>query len=426
MKRFAKIDRRLCVTLLWALLCASHSGADAGQWQYGGHTKVQFIATGYPGDSLFREVLGANSQDYNFDGRMNLRYDHKAWEFATAYQLIVRYGDTVPLSRKLSGFITIPESVPDDSLRLFNLTDTIADSGELVAVQRLDRLYVGYRSEDWIVRAGRQVISWGNGLVYSAMDFINPFDPAAVDKEYKTGDDMLYGQYLRGSGDDLQGVWVLRRNPDTGDVDNAYSTLAAKYHGFLGSFEYDGLLSQHYGDTVAGIGGNHSVGGAIWRGDFTLTRTDTETVPLVVTSLSWSWLWGGKNVSGIVEYFYNGFGIRGGEYSEAALRAAPDLTARLARGELFTLGRNYIVTSAMIELTPLFIITPNIFTNLDDPSALLQLVAQFDIAQDLQLLAAANMPIGAPGTEYGGIDSGIDGLYLSVGAALFLQLAWYF
>jgi hypothetical protein len=322
--------------------------------------------------------------------------------------------------------ITVPESVPNDSLRLFNLTDTLADSGDLIAVQRLDRLYVGYRSDDWIVRAGRQVISWGNGLVYSAMDFINPFDPAAVDKEYKTGDDMLYGQYLRGSGDDLQGVWVLRRNPDTGDVDNAYSTLAAKYHGFVGSFEYDALLSQHYSDTVAGIGGNHSVGGAIWRGDFTLTRTDTETVPLVVTSLSWSWLWGGKNVSGIVEYFYNGFGIRGGEYSQAALAAAPDLTERLARGELFTLGRNYIVTSAMIELTPLFVITPNIFTNLDDPSALLQLVAQLDIVQDLQLLAAVNIPIGAPGTEYGGIDSGVDGFYLSVGASLFLQLAWYF
>jgi hypothetical protein len=190
--------------------------------------------------------------------------------------------------------------------------------------------------------------------------------------------------------------------------------------------EYDALLSQHYSDAVAGIGGNHSVGGAIWRGDFTLTRTDTQTVPLVVTSLSWSWMWGGKNVSGVLEYFYNGFGVRGGEYSQTALAAAPDLTARLARGELFTLGRNYIVSSAMIELTPLLVITPNIFTNLDDPSALLQLVAQFDIAQDLQLLAAANMPIGAPGTEYGGIDSGIDGLYLSVGASLFLQLAWYF
>jgi len=37
-------------------------------------------------------------------------------------------------------------------------------------------------------------LSWGNGLVFSPMDIVNPFDPTAVDTEYKAGDDMLYGQ----------------------------------------------------------------------------------------------------------------------------------------------------------------------------------------------------------------------------------------
>ena len=80
----------------------------------------------------------------------------------------------------------------------------------------------------------------------------------------------------------------------------------------------------------------------------------------------------------------------------------------------------------MIEVTPLFRLTPNLFVNLEDPSALVQVVAQYDWRQNLQVLAALNIPAGSDGTEYGGIESPIDGLYLSTDASLFAQLAWYF
>ncbi len=55
-------------------------------------------------------------------------------------------------------------------------------------------------------------------------------------------------------------------------------------------------------------------------------------------------------------------------------------------------------------MNPLFLLTPNLFVNLDDPSALAQLVAQCDIKQDLLFIAALNIPIGPDGTEYGGIE----------------------
>ena len=158
----------------------------------------------------------------------------------------------------------------------------------------------------------------------------------------------------------------------------------------------------------------------------TLTWTDTDTVPLLVTSLSYSWVMGGKNVSGLMEYFYNGFGIADGDYSPESLMEHPDLIERIGRGELYTLGRHYVVANLLIEVTPLFNLTPGLFTNLTDPSALLQITAQYDVIQDLQFLGALNLPIGASGTEFGGIDSGIVGFYLSSGPSIFTQLAWYF
>lgn len=410
------------ILLVW-LVAGSANAADTS---FNGHIKYQFLYGTYPENSLIREAIGSSSIDNNADVRLRLDVRGDAWDFKTDYQFIVRSGDTLGLTQDLGNLPTIPESVPSDDTRLFNLTHVITENENRALVQRLDRLSVGYQGASLTARFGRQAISWGNGLVYTPMDFINPFDPAAVDKEYKTGDDMLYGQYLQDNGNDLQLVWVIRRDADSGNIAGGQSSTALKYHGLAGGLEYDLLVAKHYSDTVLGFGGSHAIGGAVWQGDLVVTRTDNETVPSLVSGLSYSWVAWGKNVSGVLEYFYNGFGVADGDYSPAKLVDKQELVDRLSRGELFNLGRHYVVASAMVEITPLWLLTPNLFTNIADPSALFQLVSQYDILQDLQLLAALNIPIGAPGTEYGGVDTGIDGSYLSSGPGLFVQLAWYF
>ena len=42
------------------------------------------------------------------------------------------------------------------------------------------------------------------------------------------------------------------------------------------------------------------------------------------------------------------------------------------------------------------------------------------------LLGAVGLPLGPSGTEFGGIESGGPGRYLSRGPSLLLQLNWYF
>ncbi|MEJ2383387.1 MAG: hypothetical protein P8Y54_03220, partial [Xanthomonadales bacterium] len=314
----------------------------------------------------------------------------------------------------------------DDRRRWWDLTHTAGDPGDTLRVHRLDRLNVSWTGARTVLRFGRQAISWGNGLLFNPMDVFNPFDPAAVDTEYKTGDDMLYGQYLFGTGDDLQGVAVVRRDPLTGEVESDQSSLAFKYHGFVGTNEFDLLAAEHYGDTLLGAGGTLALGGAVARGDVTWTRTATADVFSAVASLSYSWVWGGRNYNGVFELYRNGFGQADGAYGGDDLARNPELLARLARGELYTLGRRYAAASLTIEVTPLFRLTPNVFVNLDDPSALAQLVFDYDWRQNLQVVAALNLPIGPNGSEYGGVETPVDGRYLSTGAGVFAQLAYYF
>jgi hypothetical protein len=237
---------------------------------------------------------------------------------------------------------------------------------------------------------------------------------------------MLYLQYLQDNGNDLQAAAVVRRNVLSGDAESAESTFSVKYHGFAGEMEYDLLLAEHYDDPVIGVGLARSVGGAVLGGDVVITDTENDTRVQLVANWAWSWTWGGRNVSGAVEYHFNGFGQQDGRYDPASLAGNPDLLLRVARGEMFTLGRHYVAGSLLIEMTPLWTLTPTLLANVYDPSALLQFVTSLSLSDNLVFLGSLNLPVGPSGSEFGGIESSIDGRYLSTGAGVFAQIAWYF
>jgi len=422
----------ILTVFLYAVLTTNATAEITGY--DGGHLKYQFIVNTLGDDSLFLDYVDTPMVDNNADLRIKFSGHKNAFAVLADYQLIALNGDSISLAESISGAVIIPPAVVGDDHRFFDLTHVISDGSEHVLAHRLDRLYVQYTDTKWVARFGRQAISWGNGLVYTPMDFINPFDPSAIDKEYKSGDDMLYTQYLQQNGNDVQMVWVLRRD-DKGDVTNKVNSITAKYHGIVGNNEYDLLVAQHYNDSIIGIGGITAIGGAIWRGDFTLTHTRTENsinnteeknISSVVTSLTYSWVSWGHNISGVLEYFYNGFGQSNGDYSPAALTDNPELVKRVQRGELFTLGKNYLLASAVVEVSPLWLLTPNVFINLNDDSFLAQMVSTYDVKENWQLLAAISVPVGAAGTEYGGIDSAVEGKQLSTELNFFAQLAWYF
>lgn len=374
--------RPSCVLLL--LVAATVAIADGNSYDFGGHSKLRMLAQSYPDDSLFRDLIGTNSIDGAGELRLNSSAKNDKWSLHADYQLIAINSDF------------LAAGLPGDDSRLFDLTSVLHDSSKNAVLHRLDRFWAGYAGEKTVVRFGRQALSWGNGLLYAPMDLVNPFDPAAIDTEYKTGDDMLYVQYLRDGGDDVQGAVVFRRNALTGDVESDEATIALKYHGFAGEHEYDVLVAENYGDMVVGVGHVRSMGGAIWRGDVVVTDASDDTYIELVTNLSYSWVWGARNMSGAVEYYYDGF------------------------------DRHYVAGSLAIEMSPLWMLTPTVLSNVNDPSGLLQIVTQYSLSDDMTFLGSLNIPLGANGTEFGGPDSGVPGRYLSTDAGVFAQLAWYF
>ncbi len=422
----------ICLLLLTGSFGVSVSAQDSGlsghhnNWVFGGHSKYQYTYTAIPENSVINELSGSSLQDHDIEFRLKISNRRGPWDFSAHAQLIAANADSLYAFRGLPDFIYPGTDVINDKRRWFNLTHEISNKDKNAVLARLDRVSIAYSSDKAVIRFGRQAISWGNSLLFTPMDILNPFDPAAVDKEYKTGDDMLYGQYLFDNGNDLQAVTVVRRNPVSGEVEGDQSSLALKYHGFWAGREYDLLAAQHYGEALLAVGLSGDLGGAVLRGDLVWNDTDSGAIYSAVAGLDYSWVGGGRNWMGTVEYFYNGFGQADSDYSAAGLAANPELLERLARGELFNIGRHYLGASVTLEATPLLNLTPNIFVNLIDPSAYAQLVASYSWKQDIQLLAALSFPIGPGGSEYGGIEAEQPGSYVSSGPSLFVQLAWYF
>ena len=224
-------------------------------------------------------------------------------------------------------------------------------------------------------------------------------------------------------------VLVPRRNAE-GAVASDFSSLATKYHGFAAGKEYDVLAARHYGDNMLAMGFAMDWRETVIRSDILATQIENYTgdqiVASAVANISYSWRWFDKNVSGFLEYFYNGFGQPANDYSPDALANNSQLLQRIARGELYTLGKHYLGANIGIETTALTMLTTNLFVNMADPSALLQVIFNVDWRQNLTLLSGLSFPMGARGSEFGGIPSTAPGVYYQNGNSVFAQLAYFF
>lgn len=419
---------RVTQALLIFGLFASGSPAVAEDWKFGGHLKYQFSSTNYqPGDVA--ALYGDDpAQDHTLDGRLKAEWRRRGWDFAAHYEVLALYGDSLETRRAMAAaglpFAGSASGLPDDRQRLFDLTGDFSNHSRTTAVHRLDRLSLGYTAGNATLRLGRQAVSWGNGLAFQVFDFVNPFSPIAIDKDYKAGEDLLYGQWQWTDKGDAQLLLLPRRDRLSGKVDHEQASHALKLHSRAAGFDIDTLAARHYDQTLLGIGVVRSVGGAVWRLDVLHTDIPArDGVWSLVTNLDYSWTFSGKNMYGFVEYFRNGFGV----YREADyLTPDPELIARVARGELYTLGRDTLVLGTQLEVSPLFNVFVSLLQNLSDASRLVQLRGVYDWRQNLQLMAGANLPAGERGSEYGGIPVAPGGPYQATGSSVYARLAYYF
>jgi len=297
------------------------------------------------------------------------------------------------------------ERLPNDDRRLFRLSRDFESDGNFLLTSRLDRAALAYLGQDTTLRIGRQAVSFGNGLAFQVLDLVNPFSPFTIDKEYKTGDDLAYAQYVFTKGDSLELAVVPRRNPDTRDVEEEEGSGLIAFNTYVDRTQTDlqVLSGRHYGDWFSGISTATPALQGVFRSDFRLTRLSGDAAYRLsaVANYDRSWFLLDKNMYGFIEYYRNSFGK--GDVNLTSLQNDADLIGRIARGDTFALGRDLLAVGNQIEMHPLVNFYLTFITNLNDASTFLQNRVEIDAGSDVFLTLGTNVPIGGRDSEFGGV-----------------------
>ena len=400
-------------------------GAQGQETAFRGHVKLQQQYVAADARSVEAALGYRQSRETSLDLRLIGTHAAGRFRFDAAYLLRADVDDAVALMRRLR-VLRPALSLDRTDTAWLGLDDPLANRKEMRAVQSLDRLSVSYTTERWVFALGRQAYTWGNGIVFRPLDLFDPFAPDAVDESYKPGVDALYAQRLFADGSDLTTLIVPRRNPATGALDPDFGSAAVKWHGAGAGVQLEIVAARDYGDTVLGLGLAGAWDGAVWRVTLVPERlVSGHTKTSLVANVEHAWQRGERNLSGFAEYYRNGFGRSGSGYALDELDA--DLLARLARGQVFDTGRDYVALGLRMQLTPLLEVDPVLIANLGDHSRLLLLQGNWSVAQNLGLDFGVRAAVGATGTEFGGLRVSAGSAVLEAPAARFyMRLARYF
>jgi hypothetical protein len=407
--------------LLFALLLSnSVQAAD-----FSGRIKLDAI--GYDAGVETPEAALGYERSSELAGQLRLELNHQwqQWKMQVAWQLDARHGSAVERDQALAtAYPTLAVTSTDTSY--WDLDDNITDSNRTYSSQRLDRLNLSYSRDTLVMRLGRQALTWGSGLVFHPMDLVNPFQPVATDTAFKRGTDMAYLQWLLADGSDIQLVGVPHKVRDTQDPDGNKPTSAVFANIVGDTVQWNVLLAKDRADSVLGIGASGPWGGAVWNLQVIPTYLERHTTRTsVLMNLSYAGTFLDRNITSFVEYYHNGFGEAGSDYSLADLNT--DLLLRLRRGQLFVTGRDYVSAGATWEWTPLLQLLPTFILNLQDHSGLFDLQLSRSLGNDTNFKAGLRLAIGGRGSEFGGLEtvSG-SGLYLARPNQVFVRLETYF
>ena len=416
------------VASLWA--GETENTAVAMEWD--GHLRLYSRAV-FPRSGTAQDAVGL---DPNYDGFIEYRLNNRVFLNSSIYteihwEALAGGGNTRKDGNALKD--RYPElfpnglfSPPNDDRRFFDLTAVVHEDEETFSHHRLDRALISFSPAWGEIRIGRQAVTWGHGFTFNPMDLFNPFAPTDLERDYKTGDDLALARFSLHETD-VELVYVARRDPVTGQTGLDENSLGAKIHFFAGDIEVDLMVLRHYEDGVAGIGMVGYAGGAAWRFNLTGTFLNDESrgrsaYASAVANIDYSWVWLDRNWYGFLELYYNG--LSDADYSDHF--SDPALSERLARGELYALGRFYASGSVNLELHPLLNLYLTPIVNLNDGSGILLPRLVYNMSDNLRLSVTGAFHWGGDGTEYGGYEIPNRSFSQRPSDSLSAWVTWYF
>ena len=319
-----------------------------------------------------------------------------------------------------AGFLPVTDS--GSLYRYTSLSWDIEDTEDFLWVHEFDRLAATVSLWNLDFTFGRQAITWGTGRFWQPTDLFSPFGPLQVDREFKAGNDAARLVLSLGDFTETEFVWAFGRDgdPDRSAGVGKFKTLFKNYDiSVLGGWLQTDVMGG--GDFAGDLGGTGiGIHGEIL---FNHVKDRSDYLDLLV---GMDYRFPGKGPYLLGEYYYYGAGATNQEGLNRVL-----LDNRiLSRGTL-VLGRHNLGLGASYEILPILTGMFNVLVNLTDPSAILNPVLEYSVADNAVATAGCTIPLGEAPTfvlSPGGIgvaDARLNSEYGTYPFTFFLEVRFY-
>ncbi len=341
-----------------------------------------------------------NFQDVNEDwitdnlihNRLELKYyPSDKWTFDLEMRNRLFYGEQVKLYNQIDSLPSYGDFVGTDH-GFFNLSHNWAEGSSYVLNTTIDRFFVDYSSGNWLVRAGRHRINWGQNLVWNPNDVFNAYSYFDFDYEERPGTDAVRVQYYTGSTSAAEFVYQLGD-----DIDDM--SFMGLYKFSKWNYDIQFLAGQVKRDLVVGTGWSGDIKGGGFRGEFTYFHDKdslSDPVGQLIASISGDYTFP-NSLYLHTSVIYNSKGSTG-----KAGMINPNVVTQTS-AKYLTLSRFDMFGQVSYQISPLWRADFSTIINPYDGSYFVSPSAIYSLTDNMELLFLAQIYGGDAGTEFGGI-----------------------
>lgn len=264
----------------------------------------------------------------------------------------------------------------------WDLEKNYVDSQSLLMRHRIRRGFVSLDMTVIDVTLGRQRIAWGSGRMWNPTDLLNPYNPAQLESNERTGVDAVLVEKNFSALSRLSAAYAPQRNAPAG--------RAVRYRTNFADTDITVMAGEFRDARVAGFEFAGRIGDAGVYGEAAHTRPEAgDAFTRGVLGAEYAF----ENTLTLgAEYYWNGEGT--------TQRSRYDF-ARLFVGQIQNVAKHYTGAHLRYDLTPLLRTENHLILNHDDasrffaPSLVYSLANNWDAAAGMQLFS------GEAGSEYG-------------------------
>jgi hypothetical protein len=297
-------------------------------------------------------------------------------------------------SALLTGDLNFPLATPASPFRYLDLESIHSQDDKSVLQSELDRLSLTLNTSRIRLTLGRQAVSWGEAFYFNIGDLFGAFPVTETNRRYKPGIDAAAVSFELGAFSGLSLVTV--------PAEHQSDSVAGQLLFPVGP----GTLSVTGGrileDEKIGSGYTVDIAGTQVYGSFLMVSpSDGDDYSLAVAGFQRQV---GPYTLIIGEIYRNGFSSGNPDDYPAMV-----LTDEYLSGEVLTLGRYSAAFEVSRQVSPLVTLTPALFANLSDGSALLRMDGALSVSDLTDLTGGLFLGMGKrpdgiiPRSEYGDV-----------------------